>query len=66
MAYNLAGILGGALPLIVADPLLHTFGPMGIAFFLSALAVISTISLVLSRETSDQALDAKTLATTAS
>ena len=60
MAYNLAGILGGALPLIVADPLIHRFGVNGLAFFLSALALLSTCCLLALRETKDLAIDAPT------
>ncbi|WP_395728650.1 MFS transporter [Nakamurella sp.] len=57
MAYNLAGILGGAVPLIVADPLIHRFGVNGIALFLSGLALLSTVCLLALRETKDRALD---------
>ncbi|MFB6674308.1 MFS transporter [Streptomyces sp. NPDC056390] len=62
MAYNLAGILGGALPLIVADPLIKAYGGMGVAYFLSALGVLSTGCLLLLKETKDVAIDADTVA----
>lgn len=51
IAYNLAGILGGALPLIVADPLVDRFGTRGLAGFVSTLAVVSTLCLLALRET---------------
>lgn len=38
MAYNLAGVLGGAIPLIVADLLLDRWGTNGLAGFVSFLA----------------------------
>ncbi|MDV7243379.1 MULTISPECIES: MFS transporter [Rhodococcus] len=56
MSYNLAGILGGALPLVVADPLIKAFGGMGVAYFLSALGVVSTGCLLLLKETKDVAI----------
>lgn len=58
MAYNLAGILGGALPLVVADPLVDAYGGQGIAWFLSGLAVLSTCCLLVLRETREDAFDA--------
>ena len=58
MAYNLAGILGGALPLVVADPLVDAYGGAGVAWFLTGLAVLSTGCLLVLRETNDRPLDA--------
>jgi MFS family permease len=57
ISYTLAGILGGALPLIVAPPLVKAFGGMGVGLFLSALGVISTLSLLAMKETKDIAMD---------
>ncbi|HEY5852533.1 MAG TPA: MFS transporter [Aldersonia sp.] len=62
MAYNLAGILGGALPLIVGDPLVKAYGGMGVAYFLSGLGVFSTCCLLLLKETKGVAIDADTVA----
>lgn len=59
MAYNLAGVLGGAIPLIVADPLLDRFGTNGLAGFVTVLALVSTLCLVVMRETKGEALDAE-------
>lgn len=57
MAYNLAGVLGGAIPLIVAEPLLTRFGTHGLAGFVSFLALVSTACLLAMRETHGEALD---------
>lgn len=59
MAYNLAGVLGGAIPLVVADPLLDRFGTNGLAGFVTVLALVSTLCLVVMRETKGEALDAE-------
>lgn len=64
MAYNLAGVLGGALPLVVADPLVDRYGGAGVGWFLSALAVLSTACLLVLRETSHRTLDGDTAGTT--
>lgn len=57
LAYNLAGILGGAVPLIVAGPLVREYGGMGLAYFLSGLAALSTLCLLGLRETKDAPID---------
>lgn len=51
MGYNLAGILGGGVPLLLAPPLAERYGGMGVAWYLSALGVISTLCLLRLRET---------------
>ena len=58
MGYNLAGILGGAIPLIVAPPLAAEFGGVAIGFFLGALGLVSTLSVLAIRETKHVELDA--------
>jgi MFS family permease len=57
MAYNLAGIVGGALPLVVAEPLLARWGTDGLAFFVTGLAAMSTLCLFALRETRGEVLD---------
>lgn len=57
MAYNLAGVLGGAIPLVVAEPLMTRFGTAGLAGFVTALALVSTLCLLVMRETRGEALD---------
>jgi hypothetical protein len=58
MSYNLAGILGGALPLPVAPPLANAYGGMGVAFFLTTLGVTSTVCVLAMKETKDVTIDA--------
>lgn len=62
MGYNLAGILGGAFPLMVAPPLAAAFGGIGVGFYLTALGLISTLCVLAMKETKDVAIDAVPLA----
>jgi MFS family permease len=57
MGYNLGGILGGAVPLIVAPPLAAAFGGSGVGFYLTALGLISTLCLLAMKETKDVDID---------
>lgn len=57
MGYNLAGILGGALPLIVAPPLTAAYGGIGVGFYLAALGLLSVVCVLALRETKDEVLD---------
>jgi MFS family permease len=57
MGYNLAGILGGAVPLIVAPPLTAAFGGIGVGFYLSALGLLSVVCVLALPETKDEVLD---------
>lgn len=59
LAYNLAGVIGGALPLIVAEPIIDRWGPSGPGYFLTAIALLSLVSLLAMQETKDRALDAE-------
>jgi MFS family permease len=58
MGYNLAGILGGAMPLWLAAPLTAAYGGIGVGFYLSALALLSVLCVLALRETKDVAIDA--------
>ncbi|TQL68571.1 putative MFS family arabinose efflux permease [Nocardioides albertanoniae] len=58
LGYNIAGILGGAVPLVIAEDLLARWGTDGIAYFLTALALLSVVCLLVAKETSRVALDA--------
>jgi len=62
MGYNLAGILGGALPLVVAPPLAAEYGGIGVGFYLGALGLVSTVSVLAIRETKHVVLDAPAVA----
>lgn len=57
LAYNLAGIVGGALPLVIAEPILERWGMDGLAYFVTGLAAMSTLCLFALRETRGNALD---------
>jgi MFS family permease len=57
MGYNLAGILGGAVPLIVAPPLTAAFGGIGVGFYLSFLGLLSLLCALALPETKDEVLD---------
>ncbi|ONI79102.1 MFS transporter [Kribbella sp. ALI-6-A] len=57
LAYNLAGVLGGALPLVIGDDLIARWGREGIGYFLTANALVSACCLLLLKETKDRPLD---------
>jgi hypothetical protein len=57
MGYNLAGILGGALPLILAPALTAAFGGMGVGMYMAALGLLSVVCVLALKETRDVALD---------
>jgi MFS family permease len=57
MGYNLAGILGGALPLILAPALTARFGGMGVGMYMAALGLLSVVCVLALKETRDVALD---------
>ncbi|MFF3373785.1 MFS transporter [Streptomyces sp. NPDC002680] len=59
MGYNLGGILGGAVPLVVAPPLAAAFGGIGVGFYLTALGLISSLSVLAMKETKGVAIDAR-------
>jgi MFS family permease len=51
LGYNLAGILGGAIPPIVAAPLAAAYGGVAVGVMLSAMAVLSLVCTRLVLET---------------
>jgi MFS family permease len=57
MGYNLAGILGGALPLILAPALTARFGGIGVGVYMAALGLLSVVCVLALKETRDVALD---------
>lgn len=57
VGYNLAGILGGALPLIVAPPLTAAFGGIGVGIYMAVLGVLSAACTLTLPETKHVALD---------
>lgn len=53
LGYNLGGVLGGAVPIIVAAEILDAWGSDAIGIYLASLAVLSTLSLLALPETRD-------------
>jgi MFS family permease len=56
VSYNLAGILGGAMPLLVATPLAATFGTSAVGILLCALSLLSLFCTRALVETKDRDL----------
>ncbi|MGW5288162.1 MFS transporter [Rhodococcus pyridinivorans] len=56
LAYNGAGVLGGAIPPIIAAPLAASFGGIAIGIMLAALGVLSIACTMALAETRDRAL----------
>ncbi|MFD4458613.1 MFS transporter [Nocardia sp. NPDC058480] len=56
LGYNLAGVLGGAIPPLIAAPLSASFGSISIGVMLSGLAVLSLVCTKALVETKDQAM----------
>ncbi|MEV1292262.1 MFS transporter [Pseudonocardia sp. NPDC049635] len=63
LGYNLAGVLGGAVPPLLAPGLAASFGSIAIGVMLSITAVISLVSVSLLRETRNRALEHETEST---
>jgi MFS family permease len=56
ISYNLAGIVGGAMPPLVAGPLAAVFGSVAIGVLLCALALLSLVCTAALPETKDHDL----------
>jgi hypothetical protein len=56
LAYNLAAILGGAIPPLVAAPLTDAFGSGAIGVMLSVLAVLSLVCTLKLSETKNHVM----------
>jgi len=56
VGYNLAGIVGGAIPPIIAAPLAAAYGGIAVGLLLAALALVSFVSTIAIVETKDRAL----------
>ncbi|EKT81445.1 major facilitator superfamily transporter [Rhodococcus opacus M213] len=56
LAYNLAGVVGGAIPPVIAGILLTTFGSYAIALLLIAFVLVSLLSTLLLPETNARRL----------
>lgn len=51
LGYNLAGILGGAIPIILAPEILDAWGSFGIGIYLAGIALLSTCCTLALPET---------------
>jgi MFS family permease len=51
LAFNLGGIVGGAVPPILAGPLVDAFGPLAIGVMMAALVLVSLTTTYLLPET---------------
>ncbi|MGQ0577010.1 MAG: MFS transporter [Pseudonocardia sp.] len=57
MGYNLAGILGGAVPPLFAATLAAAYGSYAIGIYLAAMGLLSTLCVLALKETKDVSLD---------
>jgi metabolite-proton symporter len=57
MGYNLAGILGGAIPPYLAASLAASYGSYAIGIYLAAMGLLSLLCVLALKETKDVALD---------
>ncbi|KAF0968903.1 MULTISPECIES: MFS transporter [Gordonia] len=60
MGYNLAGIFGGAIPPLIAAPLIAGPGAIWVGVLLAGLSAISVVCTILIVETKDKAMRAAT------
>ena len=57
LAYSFAGIIGGALPPLIAASIIDSYGAFAFGLVLAGACVVSLISTLLVRETRDTELD---------
>jgi MFS family permease len=56
VAFNLGSVVAGAIPPILAAPLLAAYGPNGLGSMMALIAAVATVSVLLMRETAGLAL----------
>ncbi|OEU86852.1 MFS transporter [Streptomyces abyssalis] len=61
IAYNLAGVLGGAVTPLVSSQLAVSFGGSAMGFYLAAIGLVSLLSILALRESKDNALEGTAL-----
>jgi MFS family permease len=59
-SYNIAGVLGGAIPPLVAAAITAAFGGFAFGVFLAAFCLISLVCTLALRETRDDDMDRAT------
>jgi MFS family permease len=57
LSYSIAGVIGGAVPPLIAVALTAAFGGFAFGIFLAALCLLSLVSSLLTRETREYELD---------
>ena len=56
LGYNFAGVLGGAIPPMIAAPLAASYGGIAIGIMLAAIGLVSLVCTAALVETRDRAL----------
>ncbi|GAB3045525.1 MFS transporter [Stenotrophomonas tumulicola] len=56
VAFNLGSVVGGAIPPILAAPLLAAYGSIGIGTMMAIIAAVATVSILMLRETAGTGL----------
>ncbi|HCE61335.1 MFS transporter [Janibacter terrae] len=56
VSFNIGSVVAGALPPILAAPILAGYGSIGLSIMLAVLAAVAVVSVVLMRETSKESL----------
>ncbi len=56
LGYNFAGVLGGAIPPMIAAPLAASYGGIAIGIMLAAIGLVSLVCTAALMETRDRAL----------
>ncbi|MGV9823864.1 MFS transporter [Nocardia xishanensis] len=59
LGYNLGGVLGGAIPPLIATPLAASFGSIAIGIMLAAIGMLSVLCTLALTETKDRALHSR-------
>jgi MFS family permease len=56
VSFNLGSLVGGAIPPIVAAPVLAAYGSIGLSVMLAVFAAVAALSVVALRETRGRSL----------
>lgn len=56
VSFNIGSVVAGAIPPIIAAPVLASAGSIGLSFMLATLAAVAVVSVVFMRETSKSSL----------
>lgn len=56
VSFNIGSVVAGAIPPIIAAPILAAHGSIGLSIMLAALAIVAVVSVIFMRETSKDSL----------